>query len=84
MFCFVLGLFVCLLWVFCLFVCLVGVFLVTISSPTRTLKWPGRNHAQITCNTSCAYHMQHVVFRASRYEGRAQVLGLTEFKLHLL
>ena len=27
-------------------------------SPTRTLKWPGRNHVQITCNTSSAYHVQ--------------------------
>ena len=27
-------------------------------SPTRTLKWPVRNRAQITCNTSSAYHVQ--------------------------
>ena len=27
-------------------------------SPTRTLKWPGRNRVQITCNTSNAYHVQ--------------------------
>ena len=27
-------------------------------SPTRMLKWPGRNHVQITCNTSSAYHVQ--------------------------
>ena len=26
-------------------------------SPTRTLKWPGRNRVQITCNTSNAYHV---------------------------
>ena len=30
-------------------------------SPTRTLLWPGRNRVQITCNTSGAYHVQHVV-----------------------
>ena len=24
------------------------------TSPTRTLKWPGRSHVQITCNTSSA------------------------------
>ena len=30
-------------------------------SPTRTLKWPGRNCVQITCNTSSAFHVQHVV-----------------------
>ena len=27
-------------------------------SPTRTLKWPGRNRVQIKCNTSSAYHVQ--------------------------
>ena len=27
-------------------------------SPTRTLKWPGRNRVQITCNTSSAYYVQ--------------------------
>ena len=52
-------------------------------SPTRTLKWPGRNHVQITCNTSSAYHVQHVVLRATWYKGTAQLLSLTEFKLHL-
>ena len=30
-------------------------------SPTRTLKWLGRNRVQITCNTSSAFHVQHVV-----------------------
>ena len=30
-------------------------------SPTRTLKWFGRYHVQITyCNTSSSYHMQHI------------------------
>ena len=41
-------------------------------SPTRTLKWPRRNRVQITCNTSSAYHVQHVVLRATWYEGTAQ------------
>ena len=27
-------------------------------SPTRTLKWPGRNRVQTRCNTSSAYHVQ--------------------------
>ena len=27
-------------------------------SPTRTLKWPGRNRVQIKCNTSSAFHVQ--------------------------
>ena len=52
-------------------------------SPTSTLKWPRRNRAQITCNTSSAYHAQHVVLRATWYEGTAQLLSLTELKLHL-
>ena len=30
-------------------------------SPTRTLKLPGCNRVEITCNTSSAYHVQHVV-----------------------
>ena len=52
-------------------------------SPTRTLKWPGRNRVQITCNTSSAYHVQHVVLRATWYEGTAQPLSLTELKSHV-
>ena len=53
-------------------------------SLTRTLMWPGRNRVQITCNTSNAYHVQHVVLRATRYDGTAQLLSLTAFKSHLL
>ena len=49
-------------------------------SPTRTLKWPGRNRVQITCNTSSAYHVQHAVLRAKWYEGTVQVVSLTEFE----
>ena len=30
-------------------------------SPARTLKWPGRNHVQITCNTSGMHHVRHVL-----------------------
>ena len=52
-------------------------------SPTRTLKWPGRKCVQITCNTSSAYHVQHVVLRATRYEGTAQLLRLADLKSHL-
>ena len=51
--------------------------------PTRTLKWPRRNRVQITWNTSSAYHVQHVVLRATWYEGTAQLLSLTELKSHL-
>ena len=52
-------------------------------SPTRTLKWPGRNRVQITCNTSSAHHVQHVVLCATWYEGTAQLLSLTELKSHV-
>ena len=52
-------------------------------SPTRTLKWAGCNCVQIMCNTSSAYHMQHVVLHATWYKGTAQLLSLTEFKSHL-
>ena len=34
-------------------------------SPKRTLKWPEHNHMQITCNTSSAYHMQHVAYHVA-------------------
>ena len=37
----------------------------------RTFKWPGRNRVQITS----AYHVQHVVLRATWYEGTAQLLS---------
>ena len=47
-------------------------------SPTRTLKWPRHNRLQITCNTSSACHVQHVVLRVTRYEGTAQLLSMTE------
>ena len=30
-------------------------------SPTRTLKWARHNRVKIMCNTSSAYHVQHVV-----------------------
>ena len=57
----------------------------TVSSLRRelSLKWPERNRVQITCNTSGACHMHHVMLRATWYEGTAQLLSLTEFKSHL-
>ena len=36
-----------------------NLFTVQELSPTRTLKWLGRNGVQITCNTLSAYHVQH-------------------------
>ena len=48
-------------------------------SPTRTLKWPGRNRVKITCNTSSAYHVHHVLWCATWHAGTAQLLSLTEF-----
>ena len=39
---------------------------------------------QITCNTSSAYYVQHIVIHATWYKGTAQLLMLTDFKSHLL
>ena len=47
-------------------------------SPTRMLKWPRHSDVQITCNTSSAYHVQHVVLRTTWFEGTAQLLSMTE------
>ena len=52
-------------------------------SPTCTLKWPGRNCVQITCNTSSAFQVLYVMLHATWYEETAQLLSLTELKLHL-
>ena len=52
-------------------------------SPTHTLKWIGSNCLQIMCNTSSAYHVQHVMLRTTWYEGTAQLLSLTQLKSHL-
>ena len=41
-------------------------------SSTRTLKWPWRNRVQITCNTSGAHRVQHVVLHATWYLETAQ------------
>ena len=37
---------------------------------------------QITCNTSSAYYVQHVLLRAKWYEGTVQLLSFTGFKSH--
>ena len=50
-------------------------------SSTRTLKWPGRNRVQITCNTSSAYHVQLSCYVP--LGTTAQLLSLTELKSHL-
>ena len=48
-------------------------------SPTRTLKWPGRNRVQHIERLSSA----SVMLCATWYEGTAQLLCLTELKSHL-
>ena len=53
-------------------------------SPTCTLKWPRRSHMQIMCNSSSAYHVQHVMLRAMWYKGTAHLLSLTEFISHFI
>ena len=50
--------------------------------PTRTLKWPGRNLVQITCNTSSAYQVQHVVLHATWFEGTAQLLRQSSNRIY--
>ena len=40
-------------------------------SPARILKWPGRNHVQITCNTLSAYHVQPAVCHLVQRDGSA-------------
>ena len=47
-------------------------------SPTRTLKWPGRNHVQITCNTPDAYHLHPAVFHLVRRDSSAVKLDRVE------
>ena len=46
--------------------------------PTRTLKWPRRNRVQITCNTHCAHHVQHVVCHLERRDSAAIKVGRVE------
>ena len=40
-------------------------------SPSRTLKWPGHNRVQITCNTLSAYHMQPALYDLVRKDSSA-------------
>ena len=42
-------------------------------SPTRTLKWPGRNRVQITCNTPSAYHVQVSCYVPLGTKGRSAI-----------
>ena len=51
------------------------------NSPECILKWQGRSRVQITCNTSGAYHAQHVVCHVVRWDGSAIKLD-TELKSH--
>ena len=46
--------------------------------PTRTLKWPRRNRVQITCNTHCSHHVQHVVCHLERRDSAATKVGRVE------
>ena len=40
-------------------------------SPTHTLMRPGRSRAHFTCNTSSAYHVQHVACHVTRSDSSA-------------
>ena len=56
-------------------------------SPTRMLKWPGRDRVQIMCNTSSAYHVQHAVCHFVRRDSsaikfdRAEIAFMLAFSL---
>ena len=49
---------------------------------TRTLKWPWRSRVQIMCNTSGAYHVQHIG-RLSRATHRALITCNTSGVYHV-
>ena len=51
--------------------------------PTRMLKRPGRSRVKITCSSSSACRVQHIMLRATWYKGTAQLLSLTEVESHL-
>ena len=62
-------------------------------SSTRTLKWPGRNREQITCNVSSAYHVLCAVCHLVRRDSSAIkfdrvkivfILALFHWLIHLL
>ena len=49
-----------------------------------TLKWPGHNCVQITCNTSTDRALTtRIMPWTTWYQGTAQLLSLTKFKSHL-
>ena len=52
-------------------------------SPTRTRKWTGRNHVQITCNTSSAYHVQPAVYHLVRRDSSAIKFDRVEIAFNL-
>ena len=52
-------------------------------SPTRTLKWPGRDRVQIMCNTSSAYHVQHAVRHLMRRVSSAIQFDRVEIAIFL-
>ena len=52
-------------------------------SPTRTVKRPGRNRVQITCNTPSAYHMQPAVCHVVRRDSSASKFDRAEIAFML-
>ena len=52
--------------------------------PTRRLQWPQRNRAQIMCNTSRAYHVQHVIRHGVRRDSSAFEIALNLTLFYLL
>ena len=60
------------------------IFTLSTLSPTGTLKWPGRNGVQITCNTSDTYHVQHTVCRVVWRNSSAMKFDRVEITFLLL
>ena len=52
--------------------------------PTYTLKWPRRNRVQITCNTSSANHVQHVMCHLVRRDSSATKFDRVEIAFILV
>ena len=52
-------------------------------SPTLTLKWPRHNRVKITCNTSSAYHVQHVVCHLVRRDSSSIKFDRVEIAFNL-
>ena len=51
-------------------------------SPTRTLKWPGHNRVQFTCNSLTGYHLKHVACLVVQWNRSATKFNRVEFSFY--